>query len=53
MMIIQQIKTYIYGDIFNIDKYANGSYGWADCVFAESVDVLKEKLRGLVENGTI
>lgn len=52
-MIIQQIKIYIYGDIFNIDKYANGLYGWADCVFAESVGNLKEKLRALVKNGII
>ena len=50
-VITNQFKIYIYGEIYNIDEYEGGSFGWANLIFAETLNELKTKLKKIEEEG--
>ena len=47
----KQFKIYIYGEIYNIDEYDGGGFGWADFVFGETLNELKNKLKEIEKEG--
>lgn len=44
-MIINQSRAFIYGEIYYIDWYDDGTFGWADVCFADTIQELVAKLR--------
>lgn len=47
--IVNQEKIYIYGDMYPVDKYQDGAWGWAELIFANSLDGLKQKLKEMLQ----
>lgn len=47
--IVNQVKIYIYGEMYPVDEYQDGSWGWAEVIFADSLDELKSKLKEVLK----
>lgn len=47
----KQFKIYIYGEVYNVDEYEGGGFGWADCVFGKTLNELKNKLKEIEKEG--